>query len=634
MAASWHFNTVRPGDRTRESQVEKFFKADVGRANPLVREGIQNSLDAAPDTKIVRVRLTLGSVKNPAARSLWTRYAAALDPHLNALGERELPERPQAADDFRFLVFEDFETSGLTGDPKQWQMSDEPNPFFAFFRAEGVTDKAGGSRGRHGVGKFVFMAASRVRTIFGLTIADGRELLMGTTVLRHHHIGTSQYMPDGWYGTPDPAQPDNILPLENAPAIAAFKQDFHVSRNTESGLTIVVPWLDPEVKRDSLIRAVVEGYFVPLLRNKLVVEVVDETGAVERIDHITIREVVARLGEAALHELLPRLKLAEDANKVADPDHLRLLPPPGENSAPKWAPECFTPEAIAEIRKKLGSGELLALECPTRIRKKGEKSKPDKFRIYLRREPGCEFDAHYIRQGILVSELRPRRVSGLRAIVVIDDGDLATFLGDSENPAHTEWLSELVKNYSFNRATIEHVVHSLYEIVSHTAEDQKAPDPLPMRDLFFLPSDEPEQKAKQPRPRKPGGELPLFPENMPAPKPKSYRIERVEGGFVVRRGKAARPETLEIVMAYDTHRGNPFKRYDPSDFCLDKGGVVVHPKGVDIKEYDTNRLRVDVLADDFEIRVEGFDPNRDLIVNAKAKTAAAETEEDQDAEAI
>jgi hypothetical protein len=44
----WFFQPLIPGDRARESQVEKFFKSDVlqGRPTAVVREGIQNSLGA------------------------------------------------------------------------------------------------------------------------------------------------------------------------------------------------------------------------------------------------------------------------------------------------------------------------------------------------------------------------------------------------------------------------------------------------------------------------------------------------------------------------------------------------------------------------------------------------------------
>src|SRR5439155_24330506 len=116
---------------------------------------------------------------------------------------------PTPGESFRYLVFEDFGTSGLTGDPAQWWPDEhgEPNPFFNYFRAEGISDKHDGARGRHGVGRLVFMFASRVRSIFGLTRrkngAGSEELLMGTTVLRNHWFGQKPYLPDGWFGVRD-----------------------------------------------------------------------------------------------------------------------------------------------------------------------------------------------------------------------------------------------------------------------------------------------------------------------------------------------------------------------------------------------------------------------------------------------
>ena len=53
-----------------------------------------------------------------------------------------------------FLAFEDFGTTGLTGDRSQYQpIEGQTNAFFNFFRAEGKTDKGGDDRGRWGVGQ-------------------------------------------------------------------------------------------------------------------------------------------------------------------------------------------------------------------------------------------------------------------------------------------------------------------------------------------------------------------------------------------------------------------------------------------------------------------------------------------------
>ena len=89
------------------------------------------------------------------------------------------------------------------------------------------------------------MFASRIHSIFGLTRRDdGRELMMGTSVLRNHRVNDEPFLPDGWFGVPSNDATGLTMPVENNPAfLDEFKSDFDVSRRHESGLTVVVPWL-------------------------------------------------------------------------------------------------------------------------------------------------------------------------------------------------------------------------------------------------------------------------------------------------------------------------------------------------------------------------------------------------------
>ena len=64
-------------------------------------------------------------------------------------------------------------------------------------------------------------------------------------------------------------------------------------------------------------------------------------------------------------------------------------------------------------------------------------------------------------------------------MVVIERGALATMLGDSENPAHTQWQkdgSKFKDKYYYGPAFIRFVADSVSEIVriSTEAEDQEA----------------------------------------------------------------------------------------------------------------------------------------------------------------
>src|SRR5690606_6808641 len=113
---------------------------------------------------------------------------------------------PDAATQFdepcRFLVVEDFGTTGLRGDPTSVEEppGGTPNDFFYFFRAEGKSGKSGADLGRWGVGKYVFPMASHINTFFALTRRNedpAGPLLMGQAVLKNHRIGDISYEPDG-----------------------------------------------------------------------------------------------------------------------------------------------------------------------------------------------------------------------------------------------------------------------------------------------------------------------------------------------------------------------------------------------------------------------------------------------------
>src|SRR5690606_22971963 len=88
-----------------------------GLADPLVRESIQNSLDAAIDD-VVHVRFAFGTLESAAVAP----YLDSLWPHLQAVAGDEI--RPPRRDEpFTFLVIEDFGTRGLEGDPEQYEDS-------------------------------------------------------------------------------------------------------------------------------------------------------------------------------------------------------------------------------------------------------------------------------------------------------------------------------------------------------------------------------------------------------------------------------------------------------------------------------------------------------------------------------
>jgi len=632
MSIGWHFGEARPDQKAREPQVEKFFGADVvsNLANALVREGIQNSLDARDDQRVaagepVRVRIRLGEIVEPGAIE---SYTAGLWQHLEAQDDEHLPERPSTALPCQFLAFEDFNTHGLCGNPEQcWPDEDPGNAFFNFFRAEGHSEKREVARGRHGLGKHVFARASRARCFFGLTRRsdDGKQFLMGAAVVRTHKMGAVRYLPDGWYGSRRDVD-GFVLPVESPAAIKAFTNGFDLLRTehpNEPGLSVIVPWLDASIGRDDVIDAVLRGYFHPVLAGQLVVTVFDGKHEPITIDAATIREAVQNRGEALKQELIPLLDLAEFSLKVTANEVLTATVPA---SKPEWNKGLLSDAVKAKVRDDLQAMRNIALHVPVKVKSKraGAVEQVSHFDLYMARDPASdEGKVIFIREGLIVSDTRPRATPGVRALVIINDAPLATFLGDAENPAHTQWQkSQVDRKYTYPDERIRFVVQSVPQVLRLVSADQQTPDPSLWLDLFSIPADEPEMKVpiKKPASQQPGVEPEDKPGIPPSPR-RAYRIDNTPGGFVLRPGApgAKRPYAIFIPVAYDARGRDPFRSYTEDDFDLNLAPIRIDErKGVKVTiGPKSNQMLVRVTKDDFELAVDGFGTSRDVITDPK-----------------
>ena len=211
MPAKWNFIKTHPGGVKREASDDNYFRDDSTEivAN-LVRENIQNAIDAASGTKPVIVRFSINTVQKKhigLVRSLLAEGSDSVWKHyLQACKVSEIePEKP----DFSrpgFLLIEDFNTNGLDGDIR----SSDEGGFAVFWRNSGVTNKGKGRNrgGSFGIGKVVNPMSSRLQTFFGLTIrntkrtkdAEAGPFLMGQTMLCLHTLNRARYESYALYG--------------------------------------------------------------------------------------------------------------------------------------------------------------------------------------------------------------------------------------------------------------------------------------------------------------------------------------------------------------------------------------------------------------------------------------------------
>src|SRR6266403_2428751 len=126
MAPSWFFREMSRGEVNVDPIQREFFTTEAidGAVEPLVRESIQNSLDACRGSRKVHVRMVLSAGMNALSSGTGARYFRELWPHIEAK-KNGLLGVPAQNDPVSFLVIEDFGTSGLRGDPEQEQDSED-----------------------------------------------------------------------------------------------------------------------------------------------------------------------------------------------------------------------------------------------------------------------------------------------------------------------------------------------------------------------------------------------------------------------------------------------------------------------------------------------------------------------------
>jgi hypothetical protein len=547
-----------------------------------------------------------------------------------------LRDQPAATDPCPFLVFEDFGTIGLTGDPSEHLVvAGVTNHFLNFFRAEGHSDKGEKDRGSWGVGKTVFPRASRISSFLALTVRsdDNKHLLLGRSILKFHQVNNQSYKSDGYLGLK--RSDDFMLPSEDQGTLAEFRRDFCIQRRLESGLSIVVPWYettgDDEITRDKVVDAVLHGFFYPILMGNLSVTIATRADEI-RLDADSIAQQVESIGGTLARELLPIIALTEWA-QTRTPSEFRSLVAPAADGSQAWSVGLVPPAVIQLIRESLAQHHRVALHVPMSVHPRDNSPQPTFFNVFLEHSDNENERPVFIRDELIIPDVRSPRVPQVRALVIVEDGPLATLLRDAETPAHTQWNQETSKfknKYKFGPGAIKFVRLSVSELLHVINQAEQRPDPTITIDFFSLPAppdDDDSVSTPRRRPRSVPGEGPVPPTPPPPPpRQRRFRIDKLRGGFSIRPGDpgAPVPPFIDIRVAYDVRRGNPLRRYHSADFDLDRapiecdrqfnGGRVVSASG--------NRMLVALESSPFQVDVTGFDPDRDLYVKAEVQETA------------
>jgi len=645
----WKFDLITPQTTKVDPAHLEFFRSEAleDPVSALIREDIQNRLDAKAKnlSEPVRVRYCLSGRVSSLESWESRKWLNGLEPHLNAAKcLEELRAGPINLDrPMPYLVIEDFNTTGLEGDPMTTvdpEDATERNDFYWFVRNVGRTGKKAGDRGRWGLGKIVYPAASQIRSFFCYSVrrSDHRSGLIGRSVLAIHALNGSEYHSEGYYALfPDSQYPYFAVPQEDELEIQKFAKAFQIKRTpTESGLSLVIPFPDESITLDSLVRALVHHYFWEILRGTLEVDVVDDRKTIS-ISKSTIDDIVMSwpgLAEGDRRATQHRLEFCRRADrmKLTDPDGYFEVSKADSYGNVRLADQFETPEHLDRAKQRFRNGDIIAAEFVVGVRKKIEASERDaSFLVYLQRDGELDRpDETFIRDGLTIIGESRIREPGIRALVLAEDPTITEFLGDAENPAHTKWLATTKHfrgKYSPGNILLDYIKLSALRLTNllGKVENELLEDLLD--DVFGIPDNEQGKTSHKTPTDKPGKKKPPTGGVRRMRYLTTNRIES-EAGFSVRLSPEAtrRPERVIIRVAYESEHGDPFKLYHPADFDFTDNATPLNISATAARIVKTaaNRIECEPDSDEFCIRLTGFDRNRDLRLDVRPEMGSAD----------
>ncbi len=624
-----------------------------GLSSALVRESLQNSLDArlpSVDNNPVFVEYRIVEIEvDEFVIGLFNGLIDHLDSKKSGINPENIPDFRSK---IKVLLVEDYNTLGLPGsllenrDPED--DDDNPHNFYWFWRRVGKSGKRNDEIGRWGLGKTVFPASSKINTFWGLTVRndDGNKYLMGSSILKIHHLDGEELRisPYGFFGNyTDTEDPYFVLPANEENDnnfIETFEEKFGIQRKSETtgenlyGFTVIIPFIWEEITASDLTIAVIEQFYYPILTGNLIIKIEDyRTETVidinqDNLDQINQILPFDQMEDFRAEEVEKLLSLSKWAISQTDED-LIILNEPNINSDPMWRMEWYLDDILRNKIKTRASnfftGERISFKIPVKVHKRNSEPEFSYFKVFLEYDRTLSRGENYfIRDGITISSVRPLIKKGLRVLVIIEKNDLAALLGDSENPAHTEWQKDtksLQEKYTDPEKTISFVIRSLSALYSLIIQPKSGLDYDALQDVFFLENEE-EENVSHPQFEGGNQDVTTRPHiDFEEPRnPRRYFLTKIRGGFKIIGNEQVDTLGLNLTirLAYVISRGNPLKKYNSFDFDLSSDQFLVESGGLNIDRCSDNIIEfTSTVSNNLFLKVTGFDEARDLYIKIK-----------------
>lgn len=271
-ALGWNFPLLNDGDiKGFHDAVQEYFQGN--HAQVVAREVIQNSLDARKkDGRPVEVhfeRFTAPAASLPGLQQLPEIFSQAKSFAADQAGAGEFYDAAMKLlkkDKLPVLRISDFNTIGISGQDRE-----HSKPWCQLTRSVGISTKMGGQGGTFGIGKGAPFVASKLRTVYYLTLNGEREtIFMGKCrISSYEDQSSSLHDGVGNFGASADGCVQSIRDEKLIPGI--FK------KRTETGTDIYIAAYDSRENnwQHEMVVSVLENFWAAIYFEDLVVKFID-----------------------------------------------------------------------------------------------------------------------------------------------------------------------------------------------------------------------------------------------------------------------------------------------------------------------------------------------------------------------
>jgi hypothetical protein len=596
---------------------------------PLVREVVQNSIDAGGNTpdKPVHIKFEFGRNKDVSEGK---RYFKKLFDSLSKFRFASDFAKINFADT-NYLKIQDFVYKG------GMDFVGIQDFLTKYGKLIGSKKKAGNNLGGAGRGRITIAEASKFKTLLLRSKYKENEkpIISGFSLLNPVEYNKYGRTNSAKLCTNKPDEEENYLFDFQNNFVEEFEYNFGIEDNyeeLETGLSLIIPQPHADINEVNIINCLIINYSVAIMKGILKPEVGGKV-----LEPNKLKSIYS--GDKDKKEVNDTLNLIQDACQIEESDREIIKIPTGEESL-------RIKDLDKEYKKSLGNNIEEKLNNRGKwfgkvefILIKGKIRKQVSFNINISRNDNRESSSSLLfRSGMLIPEgfnrkkYTPSKVKGLSVIIDVQDPLINKYLLNCESKAHRSFDTNETIKHSLKENGFDSKLKELF-LIAGSAKDiveliSGADDQAGHLDMFAniwgITLKKSDKRRKKPRPL-PGGGRDIVPRIKPTPKSCIY--SNTENGlqFCENPENSDFMEEISIGFAYTNDDASKLKHYDPLDFQLDKD-IKIKANGVNyqvVNEKSNCTLHLTSFQPNWEVSLDGFDENREVIHSIK-KTIRSE----------